>query len=80
MKCSETLLSLAAALPAVQAVAFIGPTPTAISPALALLEGTSPKPTIPPSNDELKKRQTNTSPESCGWIDGVYCKSLYLHS
>ncbi|KAF1357900.1 hypothetical protein EJ07DRAFT_126366 [Lizonia empirigonia] len=71
MKCSKTLLSLVAAIPVVRGAAFGGPTPTAACHD-RVLDGTSPRPTIPPSNDELKKRQTNLTPETCGWVDGIY--------
>lgn len=77
MKCSKKLLSLVAAIPAVRGAAFGGPTPTAACYD-RVLDGTSPKPTIPPPNDELKKRQTNLSPETCGWVDGIYCRSSHL--
>ena len=77
MKCSTSLLSLVAALPAVRGVAFPGPAPTAASLGCAQ-EETSPEPTTAPSIDELKKRQLNVNPETCGWVDGVYCMFTYF--
>jgi hypothetical protein len=71
MKGLKSLLSLAAALPAVRGMAFGGPAPTAailkrnLDPAL-------PRPTIPPSNHALDKRQTNANSGTCGWVDGIY--------
>lgn len=75
MKCSVSILSLALALPAVRGIAFGGPAPTAAVAEL-VLTGTSPKPTVAPSNEELKRRQTNLNPETCGWVDGIYCMFL----
>ncbi|KAH6643901.1 hypothetical protein C7974DRAFT_429887 [Boeremia exigua] len=75
MKGTSSLVSLLAALPAVRGAAFAGPSPTSTSPNLAL-GGMSSKPTAPPSIEELRKRQTNLYPETCGWIDGVYSNSV----
>jgi hypothetical protein len=65
------IFSLAAALPAVFGIAFEGPIPTAINPERALM-GTSPKPTTAPSVNELRKRQSSSSPATCGWVDGDF--------
>lgn len=75
MKQSNILVSLVAALPAVHGIAFGGPVPTATSPERAL-DGTNPKPTKGPSVSELRKRQSNLFPETCGWVDGDFCMSL----
>ncbi|KAH8727891.1 hypothetical protein GQ44DRAFT_769951 [Phaeosphaeriaceae sp. PMI808] len=64
---TSILFNLAAALPAVHAIAFGGPVPTDISPHRAL-DGISPKPTTAPSVNELRKRLSR--PETCGWVDG----------
>lgn len=71
MKSSATLLSLAAAVPAAYAIAFAGPVPTDISPNRAQVEA-NPLPTQAPSVQELKKRQTNANPNTCGWVDGDF--------
>ncbi|KAF9695306.1 hypothetical protein EKO04_006799 [Ascochyta lentis] len=75
MKCSVSLVSLVAALPAVQGVAFGGPAPTAAM-LKRDLDPDSPKPTIPPLSNELRKRQTNLNPETCGWVDGIYSSGV----
>ncbi|KZM25321.1 hypothetical protein ST47_g3479 [Ascochyta rabiei] len=75
MKCLISLLSLVAVLPAVQGIVFGGPAPTAATLKRAL-DSALPKPTIAPTNDELKKRQTNLHPETCGWVDGIYSSGV----
>src|SRR5690242_2823156 len=77
MNSISSLFSLLAALPAVQGVVFAGPSPTSTSLA-SVAVGISLRPTIPPSLEELRKRQTDSSPEICGWVDGVYCM-LFHH-
>lgn len=72
MRQSTLIASLVAALPAVNGVAFGGPAPTAIRPERAL-EVSPPVPTQGPLISELKKRQTNLFPATCGWIDGDLC-------
>jgi hypothetical protein len=72
MKRSLSVLSLALALPAVRGIAFSGPAPTDAFAELAT-SGITPKPTSAPSNEELKRRQSNSDPETCGWVDGIYC-------
>ncbi|KAH7390682.1 hypothetical protein BKA66DRAFT_568618 [Pyrenochaeta sp. MPI-SDFR-AT-0127] len=72
---STILVSLAAALPAAHGIAFGGPAPTAASPERAM-DGTNPMPTKGPSVSELRKRQANLFPETCGWIDGVYSSAV----
>ncbi|KAH7081624.1 hypothetical protein BKA63DRAFT_562159 [Paraphoma chrysanthemicola] len=64
-------LGLLAIAPTAYAVAFDGPAPTNINPERALV-GTNPRPTEGPSVNELKKRQTGSSPETCGWVDGDF--------
>lgn len=73
MKYSAAIVGLIAALPAVQGIAFGGPAPTDTSPERAQ-NGINPVPTKGPSVSELKRRQTNFYPETCGWVDGDYCK------
>ncbi|CAO2654297.1 Nn.00g110300.m01.CDS01 [Neocucurbitaria sp. VM-36] len=75
MKQSSTLFSLVAALPVAQAIAFGGPAPTATSPERGL-DGTNSKPTKGPSVSELRKRQSNLFPETCGWVDGDYSSGI----
>ncbi|KAF1930250.1 uncharacterized protein M421DRAFT_418568 [Didymella exigua CBS 183.55] len=75
MKYSVSITSLAIALPAVQGIAFGGPASTAIIAGLAP-RGTSPKPTVAPTREDMKRRQTNLYPETCGWVDGVYSLSV----
>jgi hypothetical protein len=58
-------------VPTAYAIAFDGPAPTNINPERALV-GTKPRPTHEPSVIELKKRQTGSSPETCGWVDGDF--------
>ncbi|KAL6707582.1 hypothetical protein ACN47E_003931 [Coniothyrium glycines] len=77
MRFSIAVLSLAAATPVVYGIAFEGPAPTAVSPERVQIES-KPQPTQAPSVDELKRRQTNRNPNTCGWIDedldsGVTC-------
>ncbi|KAH9864507.1 hypothetical protein J1614_010441 [Plenodomus biglobosus] len=69
MRRSISLFSLVAALPAVHGLRFQGPAPTGISPERAL-NINIPAPTPGPLANELKKRQTNLSPATCGWVDG----------
>jgi hypothetical protein len=73
MRDLQTLLGALALLPAVNCVAFGGPAPTETAP-IRVQEGWTPRPTKGPSIAELKKRQTNLYPETCGWIDGDYCR------
>ncbi|KAF2796575.1 hypothetical protein K505DRAFT_415632 [Melanomma pulvis-pyrius CBS 109.77] len=63
------LLGAIVVLPMTDSIAFGGPAPTATSPNRAV-DGWSPKPTKGPSVAELRRRQTNLNPETCGWIDG----------
>ncbi|KAJ8107596.1 hypothetical protein OPT61_g8752 [Boeremia exigua] len=74
MKYPSSILSLLAAVPAVQGAAFAGPSPTSTSPAQAAV-GISSKPTTPPSIEELRKRQTIDS-QTCGWVDGIYSQAV----
>ncbi|KAF2134814.1 hypothetical protein P153DRAFT_380628 [Dothidotthia symphoricarpi CBS 119687] len=69
MKYSALLFSLVAVVPAAHGIAFGESTPTAKSPQRALDE-MSPKPTKGPSVVELRKRQSDVGPETCGWVDG----------
>jgi hypothetical protein len=69
-------LAVAALLPVVNGVAFGGPAPTDTIPAL---DGITPKPTVGPSINELRKRQTNLNPETCGWVDGDFGKPSVQH-
>ena len=73
MRCSTSLLSLVAALPTVRGIAYPGPAPTAANLGRVQQE-TSPEPTTAPSIEELKRRQLNVNPETCGWVDGEYGK------
>ncbi|KAF2195119.1 hypothetical protein K469DRAFT_743770 [Zopfia rhizophila CBS 207.26] len=78
MQYSVALLGALAVLPAVNCVAFGGPAPTVFSPN-RVLEVWSPKPTKGPSIAELRRRQSNLFPETCGWQSGdlssaVTCK------
>ncbi|KAF2031093.1 hypothetical protein EK21DRAFT_100025 [Setomelanomma holmii] len=66
-----TILNLVAALSLAYGIAFDGPAPTNISPHRALIQ-TNPRPTEGPSVEELKKRQTGSSAETCGWVDGDF--------
>ncbi|KAF2822741.1 hypothetical protein CC86DRAFT_409527 [Ophiobolus disseminans] len=63
------IFNIVAALSAAHAVAFRGPVPTDTSPS-RVYNGMSPKPTNGPTGNELRKRQSNLSPEICGWVDG----------
>lgn len=72
MKSSSTLLSLAATISAAYAIAFAGPAPTSVSPERVQVESI-PLPTPGPPAEELKKRQTNLYPNTCGWVNGIWC-------
>jgi hypothetical protein len=71
MKHFATLLSIGAALPAAEGIAFAGPAPTDTSPERGLV-GSNPEPTTAPSVNELRKRQKNLYPNTCGWVDGDF--------
>ncbi|KAF3029161.1 hypothetical protein E8E12_000386 [Didymella heteroderae] len=71
MKRLSSVLGLALTAQGARSIAFSGPASTVAIAELATI-GTSPKPTLAPSNEELKRRQTNINPETCGWVDGIY--------
>jgi hypothetical protein len=73
MKYSATLLGLVATFPAARGIAFGGVAATATSP--GRVDGTTPKPTNGPSVAELRRRQTSSDQEICGWVDGDYSMS-----
>jgi hypothetical protein len=75
MRYNTVPFCVAAMLPVIHCIAFGGPAPTATSPDRAV-DGWSPKPTKGPSVSELRRRQTNDNPETCGWIDGDIGKSI----
>ena len=67
------LIGLIAALPLAQGVAFGGPAPTGPDRAVV---GHAPEPTKGPSAFELRRRQSDIGPETCGWVDGIWGKRL----
>ncbi|KAJ4992542.1 hypothetical protein SVAN01_01925 [Stagonosporopsis vannaccii] len=71
MRSTSLLPGLLAVLPAVRGVAFASPSPTSTS-LENVAAGISLKPTTPPSVEELRRRQTDSFPETCGWVDGIY--------
>ncbi|KAF2653414.1 hypothetical protein K491DRAFT_705825 [Lophiostoma macrostomum CBS 122681] len=75
MRDLHTLLGALAMLPAANCIAFGGPAPTETAP-IRVQEGWTPKPTKGPSVAELKNRQTNLDPETCGWIDGDFSNPI----
>lgn len=75
------ILNVVVALPVtVQGLRFQGPVPTDSSRERALRvndddtkNNNHPKPTPAPLIQELRKRQTSSSPATCGWVDGEWC-------
>ncbi|KAI8939075.1 hypothetical protein NX059_004914 [Plenodomus lindquistii] len=75
MHFSTRLLSYLTVLPTIYALRFEGPLPTGINPERAF-DIAIPEPTQGPLIYELKKRQTNFSPETCGWVDGDWSSGV----
>ena len=76
----STLVSTLIVLPLAHGIAFGGPAPTEASfNADRAIAAFKSEPTKGPSLIELKKRQFELDYETCGWIDGDSCKSIYVH-